>query len=243
MEDVIWSLQIKDGFDYWKSQESRYKLKSKTAYYQQLNILLHTTKEFKNMKKRNSFNRNNVYRETEKLPAGGYIIKILNAKEEVFSWGSRLAIAFDIAEGEYAGFYDRNFKEQTSEDKKWKGVYRLYIPKEDGSEKDEWTQKRFNTAIVNIEDSNDGFLWDWDETKLKGKIVGALFNNKEYEMNGRKGFFTNCHSLVPVEAIRSGNFRIPDDTLLPNSNTTRAPQTDKDGFSNIPDGIDEEIPF
>ena len=194
------------------------------------------------MKKRNSFNRENVYREVEKLPVGGYVIKILNAKEEEYSWGSVLAIAFDIAEGEHTGFFNKNFQNQQGEDKKWKGVFRLNIPKEDGSEKDAWTQKKFNTTIVNIEDSNNGYFWDWDESKLKGKIVGALFNNKEYEFNGNHGFFTNCHSFVPVENIRSGKFTIPKDTLLPNSKGSAVP-TDENGFMNIPDGTDEEIPF
>lgn len=195
------------------------------------------------MKKRNSFNRENVYRETEKLPVGGYIIKILNVKEEEFTWGSRLAIAFDIEEGEYKGFYNKNFQNQQGEDKKWKGVFRLNIPKEDGSEMDEWTQKKFNTTIVNIEESNPGYFFDWDETKLKGKIVGALFNNKEYEFNGNTGFFTNCHSFVTAETIRSGKFTIPKDTLLQNRSTTSAPVTGENGFMDIPKGAEEEIPF
>lgn len=193
------------------------------------------------MKKVNSFNRENVIKESERLPIGGYVIKIINAKEEVFSWGSRLAIAFDIAEGEYAGFYNKNFQNQTSEDKKWKGVFRLNVPKEDGSDGDEWTQKKFNTSIVNIEESNNGYFFDWDESKLKGKLVGALFNNKEYEINGGHGFFTNCHSLVTVETIRSGKFKIPKDTLLKSSNN--APKTDSNGFMDIPNGANEEIPF
>lgn len=195
------------------------------------------------MKKRNSFNRENVYRETEKLPVGGYVIKIISAKEEEFSWGSRLAIAFDIEEGEYKGFYKRNFESQQGEDKKWKGVFRLNIPKEDGSDMDEWTQKKFNTSIVNIEDSNPGYFFDWDETKLKGKIVGALFNNKEYEINGKNGFYTNCHSLVTVDTIRSGKFTIPKDTLLQNRSTSSVPAENGDGFMNIPNGVEEEIPF
>lgn len=195
------------------------------------------------MKKRNSFNRENVYKETEKLPVGGYVVKIINAKEEEFSWGSRLAIAFDIEEGEHKGFYKRNFDNQQGEDKKWKGVFRLNIPKEDGSEEDEWTQKKFNTSIVNIEDSNPGYFFDWDETKLKGKIVGALFNNKEYEINGRTGFFTNCHSLVTAETIRSGKFTIPKDTLLQNRPAGSAPVEGNNGFMDIPKGVEEEIPF
>lgn len=193
------------------------------------------------MKKRN-FDRTNVYKEVEKLPAGGYVVKILNAKEEEYDWGSVLAIAFDIEEGEYKGFYARNFQNQTGEDKKWKGVFRLNIPKDDGSEKDAWTQKRFNTNIVNIEESNPGYLFDWDESKLKGKIVGALFNNKEYLFNGRNGFFTNCHSFVTAETIRSGKFTVPADTLLKSSPANAAP-VDANGFMSIPDGVDEELPF
>ena len=193
------------------------------------------------MKKRN-FDRTNVYKEVEKLPAGGYVVKILNAKEEEYDWGSILAIAFDIEEGEYKGFYARNFQNQTGEDKKWKGVFRLNIPKDDGSEKDAWTQKRFNTNIVNIEESNPGYLFDWDESKLKGKIVGALFNNKEYLFNGRNGFFTNCHSFVTAETIRSGKFTVPADTLLKTRPANAAP-VDANGFMSIPDGVDEELPF
>lgn len=196
------------------------------------------------MKKRGCFNRNNVIKEQEKLPVGGYVAKIINVKEENFEWGDRLAIAFDIVEGEYAGFFDKHYKAQTSEDKKWKGTIRFNIPKEDGSEKDEWTQKRFNTNIVAIEDSNPGYFFDWDEAKLKGKMVGVIFNNKEYEFNGNHGFFTNPHSFTTVENIRSGNFRIPKDTLLPNSTaSSSAVPADANGFMSIPDGVDEEIPF
>lgn len=191
------------------------------------------------MKKR-TFDRNNVYKNTEKLPAGGYVIKIMDAKEESFDWGDVLAIAFDIAEGEYKGFYNDNFKSQQGEDKKWKGVFRLYVPKDDGSEKDAWTQKKFNTNIVAIEESNPGFYFDWDESKLKGKIVGALFNNKEYSFNGRTGFFTNCHSFISAEAIRSGKFTVPKDALLPNS---KAQQTTTDNGFVTSSSDEEEIPF
>ena len=48
----------------------------------------------------------------EQLPVGGYEVKIISAKEEVFDWGTRLAIAFDIAEGDYAGFYQKDFDNQ-----------------------------------------------------------------------------------------------------------------------------------
>ena len=48
----------------------------------------------------------------EQLPIGGYEVKIISVKEEVFDWGARLAIAFDIVEGEYKGFYQKDFDNQ-----------------------------------------------------------------------------------------------------------------------------------
>ena len=74
-------------------------------------------------------------------------------------------------------------------------------------------------------------------------MIGALFNNKEYDFDGRHGFYTNCHSLVKAEKIRSGKFEVPADTLLKAQNGSRSSALVGDGFMNIPDGIDEELPF
>lgn len=195
------------------------------------------------MKPYNGFDRNNTYKDGERLPAGGYVLKIMEAKEVENDWGQTLVISFDIAEGEYKDFFARNYKAQQGEDKKWKGTYRLPIPKDDGSERDAWSIKRFNTVIVNLEDSNSGYHWDWDEKKLKGKLIGGLFNNKEYSFNGRHGFFTNCHSLISVEKIRSGKFEIPADTLLKSSGPQDIGQPVGDGFISVPESIQEELPF
>ena len=196
------------------------------------------------MKKLNGYAQAKAYTDIERLPVGGYVLKILNVDYKEYDWGDVIILSFDIAEGEHKDFFKNNYSEQTGEDKKWKGTYRLNVPKDDGSEKDEWTMRRFKTIISNFEGSNVGYHWDWDEQKLKGKLIGALFNNKEYNFNNRSGFFTNCHSLVPVEKIRSGNFEILADTLLKNCSAFKAAPTDNDdGFMDIPEGADEELPF
>ena len=102
--------------------------------------------------------------------------------------------------------------------------------------------------MQHFEESNQGHHWNWDEQTLKGKLIGALFNNKEYDFNGRHGFFTSCHSLVTVEKIRSGKFEVPADTLLKKSGnqTSSDPYTVSigDGFMNIPDNVEDEgLPF
>ena len=146
------------------------------------------------MKKLNGFEKARTLGEPqEQLPVGGYILKILDVKFQNYDWGDVIVLAFDIAEGEYAGFYKKNFEAQTQEDKKWKGTYRMNVPKDDGSKQDEFTMSKFKTDIEAIEDSNSGYHWDWDESKFKGKTVGAVFQNREWEMNGSTGFYTACY--------------------------------------------------
>lgn len=195
------------------------------------------------MRKLNGYQEAKTYSDQERLPVGGYILRILDVKYQENGWGDIIILSFDIEEGDRKGFFKKQYNGQTSEDKKWKGTYRLRVPKDDGSEQDEWTMRRFKTIMMNFEESNPGYHWDWDEQTLKGKLIGALFNNKEYEFNGRHGFFTNCHSLVSLEKIRSGSFEIPADTLLKKNQDQPQGTPVGDGFMSIPDGIDEELPF
>jgi len=166
------------------------------------------------MKQFNGYDNAKVLAENEKLPIGGYILEIKNAEVVTTEYGDRLVFNFDIAEGEFKDFYANNYRNQQSEDKKWKGSYRINVPKDDGTEDDERTKSRFKTAMSLIEDSNKGFTWAWDETKLKGKKVGGIFRNKEYSFNDRNGFFTECAWFTTVAKIKDGKFKIPADRLL-----------------------------
>lgn len=191
------------------------------------------------MKKWNGYEETKTLTQQERLPVGAYVLKILKAEELTYSWGNVLLLSFDIAEGEYKDFYADNYRNQQQEDKKWKGTFRINVPKDDNSEQDAWTKTRFKTCMAAIEESNKNYSWDWDETKLKGKLVGALFNNKEYDYNGKTGFFTNCHSLISAENVRNGNFKIPKDTLLKNSNST----INSNDYEDLDDEDQEDLPF
>lgn len=192
------------------------------------------------MKKFNNYDETKPYTSAERLPIGGYELKIMDAVEKNYQWGSVMVISFDIATGEQKDFFTNNYKNQQGEDRKWKGTFRLNIPTDDGSEADTWRKRKFKTVMNAIEDSNPGFHWSWDEKQLKGKLVGGIFNNKEYEYNGSRGFFTNCHSLVTIETIRNGKYEIPADTLLKGARPSQQENTD---FMTVPDDGMDELPF
>ena len=175
---------------------------------------------------------------SEPLPAGGYVAKILNAKVEEYSWGEVLVISFDIAEGEYKDFFSKQYKENTREDKKWKGNFRLTVPQE--SNQYFYSQKRtFGNAIWAIEESNPSFRWAWDENALKGKMVGVLFRNFEYDVDGNQGWSTECCTFVSVEDVRTGNFKQPKDKPLRNKSTNNATTNN---FTVLDDSSDD-LPF
>ena len=171
-----------------------------------------------------------------KLPAGGYIIKILDAEEVTFANGRALKISFDITEGEYKDYYATNYKNQRQEDKKWKGVFNLFIPKEDGSQNDELTKSKFKTCLDAVEESNPGYRWEWDESTLKGKTSGVIMRDKEWEFNGNTGFTAGVYLLETVEKIRGNKFKVPKPLLLP------VKKAEISSAPDIPDYTDDDLP-
>ena len=176
-------------------------------------------------------------KERDVLPAGGYVVKIVGAKVAEYPGFERLEIALDIAEGDHKGFYEADFKGQTQEDKKWKGVLRQYLPKDDGSQGDEWTKSSLKALIEAIEESNPGYHWDWDEAKLKGKTVGCLFRLEEWAYNGA---FT--------EPKFKAHKDFPNDTPDNYQSTEEAPSgglsSFSSGFQPVENNAEEEmLPF
>ena len=175
---------------------------------------------------------------SEPLPAGGYVAKILNAKVEEYSWGEVLVISFDVAEGEYKDFFSKQYKENTREDKKWKGNFRLTVASE-GNQYFDSQKRTFGNAIWAIEESNPSFRWAWDENALKGKMVGVLFRGREWEIEGRTGMTTEACTFVSVEDVRTNNFKMPKPKMLNKAATQTAPASN---FT-VLDDPDADLPF
>lgn len=190
--------------------------------------------------------RNNVYKEgSEQLPTDkAYVCEIKGAKEVDYTTDNgyrvhRVDIALDVCEGEYEGFYQKKFDDSQDEDKKWKGVVKLNIPKFDGTEKDNWTVKSFNTQFVAIEDSNPGYTWNNVLDSLKGKKIGLVLRDKEWEFNGNRGFYSEPYKLISVSNARAQKFRKPNTKYLSSDSTGDVAS----GFTPISNAVDEELPF
>lgn len=164
----------------------------------------------------------------EQLEPGGHICKILKVVLEEKAYGHLLRIGFDIAEGEHEGYYRRRFEhsQENNADAKWPGMYYQTVKAED--------LRYFKGFMTTIEASNPGYKWDWNETKLKGKLFGGLFGQEEYIANdGQVKLSTKCRYIRTVEQTEKG-VDVPEIKRLKES----VPQTDIDI-----DGSDAELPF
>ena len=145
--------------------------------------------------------------EYEKLEPGGYICKIINAKEEVSKSGKKmLVIALDIAEGEKKDFYKKRFDEDTRADKKWASgaIFRQML-------EGEKAVGYLKGLMTSLEASNTGFKWNWDEKKLKNLKCGAIFAEEEYEKtDGSIGVTTKIKFIRTTKAIEEGRYRVPE---------------------------------
>ena len=173
-----------------------------------------------------------------RLPAAGYVCMILGVAYDAGTDGKSdvLTIQFDICEGEHADYFRKQYEANTSEDKKWKGVKRIYVPMDDGSERDGWTKKTFAGWIAAVEESNPGYAWDWDEKKLKGKTVGIVFGETGTVIDGKEIVYTEARFGASVEKIRSNDYPLAK-FLKKNGYTGNgsAASTSAQSGNNVPD--------
>lgn len=183
------------------------------------------------------------------LPKGAYVLTIMRAEEEPNKngSGSHIKVAFDIAEGEYAGFYKKQLDAQTGEDKHWPydGIYNLSVPDDNSPQ---WMIDKFGTFVAALEDSNDGYHWDWDEKKWTGKVIGGLFRIEQSQAgNGTVYDHTRLMWVRKADDVRNKRYgRLPNDKPIAGGGSASA---GGDGNATINDFVSvasagpDEIPF
>jgi hypothetical protein len=106
---------------------------------------------------------------------------------------------FDIIEGENKNYYQEDFKKKylTNPDAKWGGTFR------------QLTEGKglpfFKGIITAIENSNNGYKFNFDEATLKDKLFGAVFGQEEWmNQSGEIKTSIKCVQIRSVEQIRKG---------------------------------------
>jgi hypothetical protein len=174
----------------------------------------------------------------KRLPAGGYVCKIVAVKDVPLGSdpkkpdkGNYLEIIFDIAEGEYKGFYSDEFGEKHPYTHR---LIRSYKEKAMGM---------FKGFLKAVDDSNGtNFVAaaekDWKEQDLVGKLVGLVLGSEEYVSTMgeiRERLYVSANRSV--EAIKTGDFKVPE--LKKVQDPVSAGATNPGGFTLD----DSDIPF
>lgn len=160
------------------------------------------------MEKFSGYEEARVNGDYEKLKLGGHICKIIEVKIEKYNNKDgkpfeQLILKIDIAEpDEQAEFYQRKFAQDAQTDAlkaKWKGNYRITIPENDS---EDYVKSNFKTLITSVEKSNPGYVWNWEENTLVGKVFGGVFGLEEFTTDdGNIIAFTRCRFIRSTEKI------------------------------------------
>lgn len=140
-----------------------------------------------------------------RLPAGGYVARIRNV--ENVPGKQYLKIEYDIAEGDYRGYYADLFERA----KFWGGHFvRSYKQSAAGFFKGFLNAVEASNKVQIVQPNGDV-----DERQLIGKEVGVVLGEEEYI--GNDGSIKTRLSVVKVMAsdkIRAGEFTVPEKKKL-----------------------------
>lgn len=163
--------------------------------------------------------------DSTRLPAGAYACVI--CKVEDYPDKEYLKVTYDIARGDYKGYYEDLRSEHP--DWMWVGSYvKSY------KQKALPMFKRFCSAVSK---SNGNFVFDGgsvnsNEQTLVGKLVGIVLRSEEYYGNdGEKKTRLTVYKECPVDKLNEQ--KVPDAKRI-EDNTQTAPKAAQEGFMDVP---------
>ena len=187
------------------------------------------------------YNTTQEYTDFKRLPAGAYEVEIIRAEDS----DKALCLLFDIRGGDFDSYFKKKLaadrKSTTIQNPKFKGVYRLWYP--DGGEWDDNKKRRMKTALKLIAEENNlriDFTREWDGAALKGAKIGMIFQDRQWEYQGKTGWTAQPYALISLGDLREGNFAFPEPKYLSGTSqsASTSPAAYQDAFS-----ADDDLPF
>jgi len=161
------------------------------------------------LKKPSNYDEIEVNQDFERIELGGHKGVIMNAEEYTseISGNTSLKISVDTAKDDkQPNYFSEMYKNDTREDKKWSNSAIKYV----SLKEEENCVRMLKAFITSVENSNDGYTFDWkkDVSQLKGKNVGLVFGLEEYNDNeGKVKTIAKLNQFRSVDKI--DNVKIP----------------------------------
>ena len=180
------------------------------------------------------------------LPIGAYECVIMDARvnHNEQSGKDTFKVSVDIASGEFKDYFRKMYENDTRIDRKWNNNAVKYLS---------YTGDNvafFKGFIKTIENSNVGYTWDWDETKLKGKKVCGVFQYEEYEkQDGTKGIKVRLNKFRSLDKLKeievSDSIKMLDGTYVSYDDYMEKVEEKKpfSDFGNIVEISSDDLPF
>ncbi len=200
------------------------------------------------MQKPNNYENTQAQGEFTPVELGGHKLIIKQVNETTSKNGKpMIVVLFDFAQDDIQpGYFTEQFKNDIRPDKKWPNQATQYILTEDENGD---CSRSFKTFITCVEHSNSGFTTQWGdnfEKQFKNKKIGGVFGLQMDYYEGKEREKRVLRWFVSLDKVPDA--RIPDisETKAFKNHKSGYPEgatSAGDGFMNIPDGIDEELPF
>lgn len=177
------------------------------------------------------------------IELGGHhlVIKQVNERKNK-NGGDMIVVLFDFAQNDkQAGYFMEQFKNDIRPEKKWPNQATQYINVYDQDGK---TSRNFKTFTTCVEHSNAGFTTQWGDNfcqQFKDKKIGGVFGEQMDYYNGEEKKKRVLRWFVSSDKVADA--QVPDMSETAAYKQNGAVTSGSDGFVNLPDGIDEELPF
>lgn len=197
------------------------------------------------MQKPNNYNETQAQGEWIPVELGGHKMIIKQVSEKKSQSGKdMIVVLFDFApDDKQPNYFMDSFNNDTRQDKKWSNQATQYILTEDADGK---CSRQFKTFCTCVENSNPGFeCWkndQFDFAGIKGKKIGGVFGEQMDFYNGEEKKKRVLRWFCSIDKVADATIPEISETKAYKERPTTAPAS-ADGFMNIPDGIDEELPF
>lgn len=180
------------------------------------------------------------------LPIGAYECVIMDARpnHNEQSGKDTFKVSVDIASGEFKDYFRKMYENDTRIDRKWNNNAVKYLSYTGDN------VAYFKGFLTVVENSNQGYKWDWDETKLKGKKVCGVFQYEEYEkQDGTKGIKVRLNKFRSLDKLKeievSDSIKMLDGTYTSYDDYMEKVEEKKpfSDFGNIVEVSAEDLPF